>query len=144
MTRASTDERAVSGIWKGYRELVAEAEAVVPVISVEEALERYGSPDTVFVDVRDENERWRDGEIPGALHASRGMLEFHIDPESPYFVPGFGADAEFVFVSGVGSRSLLAAQRAAEMGVGSVASLEGGFREWRVRGGPVREVTPVV
>ncbi|WP_439027121.1 rhodanese-like domain-containing protein [Haloarchaeobius sp. DT45] len=142
MTTASTKEPTSSGIWRGYREMLAEAKADVSVCSVDDALDRYGSTDTVFVDVRGETELWRDGQLPGAIHAPRGMLEFHIDPESPYFVPGFGADAEFIFVSGVGIRSVFAAQRAAEMGVGPVASLEGGFKAWQAAGGPVEDVTP--
>ncbi|WP_435359392.1 rhodanese-like domain-containing protein [Haloarchaeobius sp. DFWS5] len=142
MTSVTTAGRTAKGIWKGYKDLVEAAQASVTVCSVEEARSRYGTPELIFVDVRDEAELWRDGRIPGSIHASRGMLEFHIDPESPYFLPGFGAEAEFVFVSAVGDRATLAAQRAAEMGVGPVSTLEGGFRAWEAAGGPVKDAVP--
>ena len=90
----------------------------------------------MFVDVRDAPELAKNGRIPGAVHASREMLEFHIDPESPYFLDEFGTDEEFIFVCAVGGRLALAAQRAREMGLRLVASVEGGFNEGRLRAAP--------
>ena len=69
---------------KGIKELVAEAEAAIKTISLEDAIKRHGDDDLVFVDIRDVRELERDGTIPGAVHAPRGMIEFWIDPESPY------------------------------------------------------------
>ena len=72
------------------------------------------------------------------------MLEFHIDPESPYFISELGDDSEFVFVCAIGSRSLLAAQRAKEMGLTQVANVEGGFDAWREAGGSIDEPRPTM
>ena len=70
---------------KTAQQLVAEAEAEIETISVEEAFKLHGDPDVVIVDVRDVRELKREGFIPGAFHAPRGMMEFWIDPDSPYF-----------------------------------------------------------
>src|SRR5690554_1816577 len=77
---------------KGIRQLLAEAEGKAPAISVEEARKLHGDPGTVFVDIRDVRELEREGMIPGAFHAPRGMLEFWVDPESPYHKPVFAED----------------------------------------------------
>ncbi|HZD24805.1 MAG TPA: rhodanese-like domain-containing protein, partial [Alphaproteobacteria bacterium] len=71
-------------IEKGIKQLCAEAEKEIETWSVEQALENYGKDDVVFVDIRDVRELWREGAVPGAVHAPRGMLEFWVDPESPY------------------------------------------------------------
>ena len=78
-----------SQITKGYEQLIQEAIAEIETYSIADAAERLGTNDIVFVDVRDAPELLEHGRIPGAIHASRGMLEFHIDPESPYFIEGF-------------------------------------------------------
>ena len=82
---------------KGYRQLLDEANAEIEVVSPEEASALLDDADTVFVDIRDPRERDRDGVIPGAFHATRGMLEFWIDPESPYHKPVFASGKAFVF-----------------------------------------------
>jgi rhodanese-related sulfurtransferase len=81
----------------GYKALVDAAEARIRTISVEEAIDRLGSDDAVFVDLRDVRELQRDGGIPGAFHCPRGLLEFWIDPESPYHHAEFAEPKEFVF-----------------------------------------------
>ena len=95
---------------KGYKEMLAEADAVVRSVTVEEvAADDSG---IVLVDIRDPRELERDGTIPGAFHAPRGMLEFWIDRESPYHKPKFAEPKTFVFYCASGWRSLLAARLA--------------------------------
>lgn len=124
-------------ITKGYKALMDEARARIETLSVEEALPLHGDPDVVLVDLRDPRELEREGRIPGAFHCPRGMLEFWIDPESPYHKDIFAQDRRFVFFCAGGWRSALAAATAAEMGLKPVAHIEGGFGAWRKAGGPV-------
>ncbi len=133
-----------AGITRGYKQLMSEAAEEVNTYSTTDAIERFGEDGVTFVDVRDTSESLEHGEIPGAVHAPRGMLEFHIDPESPYFISEFGDDSEFVFVCAIGSRSLLAAQRAKEMGLDRVANVEGGFNAWREAGGAIDGPRPTM
>jgi len=127
---------------KGFRQLVDEAKARITTIGLPEARERLGRDGVVFVDLRDIRELEREGMIPGAFHCPRGMLEFWIDPESPYHKPVFGEDKRFVFFCAGGMRSALAAATAKEMGLKPVAHIEGGFGAWREAGGPVEKVAP--
>ncbi|KUL96656.1 rhodanese [Bosea sp. WAO] len=129
-------------ITKGYKVLLAEAEAKVKTLSVEEAQALSGRDDTVFVDLRDPREREREGKMPGAFHCPRGMLEFWIDPESPYAKPVFQEDKQFVFFCAGGWRSALAAQVAQEMGLKPVAHIAGGFGAWKKSGAPFEEPEP--
>jgi rhodanese-related sulfurtransferase len=122
---------------KGFRQLLAEAEHKAPAITPQEAKARLGDPDTVFVDLRDVRELERDGMIPGAFHAPRGMLEFWVDPESPYFKPVFGEDKTFILYCAADWRGVLAAATLAEMGVARVFHLAGGLGEWRKAGLPI-------
>jgi rhodanese-related sulfurtransferase len=91
----------------------------------------------VLVDLRDIRELQRDGRVPGAFHCPRGMLEFWIDPTSPYHKPVFAQDKRFVFFCAGGLRSALAAQTAQRMGLKPVAHIAGGFGAWKKAGGPV-------
>jgi len=125
----------------GIKELMARAEAQVRSVSNEEAQPMREDEGIVFVDIRDVRELERDGMIPGAKHAPRGMLEFWIDPESPYHKPWFAEDRTFVFYCASGWRSLLATQVAQEMGL-KAASLTGGFGDWKRAGLPVEERKP--
>lgn len=124
-------------IVKGYKALVAEAEAGIESVPVEEAKSLIGQPDVVLVDLRDPRELEREGKLPGAFHCPRGMLEFWIDPESPYHRPIFAEDKRFVFFCGGGWRSALAAKAAQDMGLKPVAHIAGGFTAWKKAGGPV-------
>ena len=90
---------------KGYKDLLAEADALVEAIDVAEASALHGRDDVVFVDLRDPRERERDGTIPDAFACPRGMLEFWIDPESPYAKPVFAEPKLFVFFCASGWRS---------------------------------------
>jgi rhodanese-related sulfurtransferase len=122
----------------GYKQMLDEAAAEVRLVSQDEAAGLREDPQVVFVDIRDPRELTRDGMIPGAHSAPRGMLEFWIDPESPYHKPYFAEDKLFLFYCASGWRSLLAAQLAQRMGLRS-ASLTGGFGDWRRAGHPVAD-----
>lgn len=123
---------------KGYKEMLAEADAIVQSVSVAQAAEALDDPQAVLVDIRDPRELEREGMIPDAFHAPRGMLEFWIDPESPYHKPRFAEDKTYIFYCASGWRSLLAAKLAQEMGL-KAQSLRGGFGEWKKSGHAVAE-----
>ena len=123
-------------IRKGIKQLIAEAELRSTGISVEEAKKRMGDANTVFVDIRDVRELEREGMIPGAFHAPRGMLEFWVDPESPYFKPVFTEDKTFILYCQADWRGTLAAATLGDMGMTNVLHLQGGFGEWRKSGAP--------
>jgi rhodanese-related sulfurtransferase len=127
---------------KGYKALVAEAEAQIETIPVEDAKALLGAPGVVFVDLRDPRELEKEGAIPGAFHCPRGMLEFWIDPESPYARPVFQQEAKFVFFCGAGWRSALATKTAQDMGLSHVAHIGGGFAAWKGAGGPMTAPKP--
>ena len=124
---------------KGIKQLMAEAAARTQGISAAEAERRLGDPDTLFVDIRDVRELERDGMIPGAFHAPRGMLEFWVDPESPYYKPVFTEGKTYVLYCAADWRATLAAAALAEMGLEKVLHLEGGFGQWKKAGRPVGE-----
>jgi rhodanese-related sulfurtransferase len=127
-------------IVKGYKALLDEANAEIQTLSIEEARALAGSPDVVFIDLRDPRELEREGKLPGAVHCPRGMLEFWIDPDSPYAKPIFQEDKRFVFFCAGGWRSALAAKAAQDMGLKRVAHLGGGFGAWKAAGAPVEGV----
>ncbi|MDX5357379.1 MAG: rhodanese-like domain-containing protein [Rhodobacterales bacterium] len=126
-----------STITKGYKALLDEANAQVSTLSVEDAQALLDSPDHVFVDLRDPRELKREGKIPGAFSCPRGMLEFWIDPESPYAKPVFQEDKTFVFYCASAWRSALATKTAKDMGLAPVVHLAGGFTAWKKSGAPV-------
>ena len=129
-------------IKRGYRALVDAAEREIETLKTEDAVALHGRDDVVFVDIRDVRELQRDGRVPGAFHCPRGMLEFWIDPESPYHKPAFAQDKRFVFFCAGGLRSALAAQTAQQMGLRPVAHIAGGFGAWKKAGGPVDQPEP--
>jgi rhodanese-related sulfurtransferase len=126
----------------GIRTMVDAAEREVENLPIEDALALHGREDVVLVDIRDIRELQRDGRVPGALHCPRGMLEFWIDPESPYHKPAFAQDKKYVFFCAGGLRSALAAQTAHRMGLAPVAHIRGGFGAWKKSGGPVEMPDP--
>ena len=115
----------------GFKELLAQANAVIEIVSVQDFQYFQDDPDTVIVDVRDAFERETDGTIPGSVHAPRGMLEFHADPECPAHLEALDPARRLVLFCGTGGRSALAAKTLQEMGFEDVASLAGGFDAWR-------------
>ena len=127
-------------VTKGFKQLVAEANAAVETIPAGRAQDAIGDPETVFIDIRDMPELERDGKIPGAVHASRGMLEFHADPESPYHREVFASGKRLLLYCASGGRSALATQRLREMGLTNVAHVGGGLRAWKEASGPVETV----
>jgi rhodanese-related sulfurtransferase len=122
---------------KGFRQMVDEAKSRVKTITLEEARARHGRPDVLFVDLRDVRELEREGAIPGAFHCPRGMLEFWIDPDSPYYKDAFAPGKEFVFFCNGAWRSALAADTARQMGLEGVVEMDGGFAAWKAAGHPV-------
>jgi rhodanese-related sulfurtransferase len=127
---------------KGFRQMLTEAEAEIETLPASDATKLHGHPDVVFVDLRDPRELEREGRIPGAFHCTRGMLEFWIDPDSPYHKPIFAQEKRFVFYCAGGWRSALAAKTAHDMGLEQVAHIGGGFGAWREAGGNVEAVEP--
>ncbi len=129
-------------IRKGYKQLLAEANAMIETLTVEQAIAEHGNEGVVFIDLRDPREMDREGMMPHAFACTRGMLEFWIDPESPYHKPVFAEDKRFVFFCAGGWRSALAARTAKEMGLENVAHIEGGFGAWTKAGGPMEPPKP--
>ena len=122
------------------KQMVAEANAEIATVPVAEARAMIGRDDVVFVDLRDPRELERDGKIPGAFHCPRGMLEFWVDPESPYHKPVFSSGKRFVFYCASAWRSALSTKTVQDMGLPNVAHLGGGFTAWKNEGGEVERV----
>ena len=125
---------------KSFKDFMAEARRSVKTIDVNEAMSLTADSQVRFIDVRDYSELVAMGRIPGAEHASRGMLEFLVDPQSPYHNKLFSSDKQFVLYCMSGGRSLLAAHRMQEMGIENVRSLDGGMKAWLEAGGDTEEV----
>jgi len=121
----------------GIRELIDQAEALIETLNVEQAAQLVENESALMVDIRDIRELEREGRIPGSLHAPRGMLEFWIDPESPYHKPVFAESRRFIFHCSKGWRSALATRAVQEMGLSSVCHIDGGFEAWKAAGKPV-------
>ncbi len=119
-------------------QLVDEAEGQIRTLSVEQALALLADDDTQFVDLRDIRELKREGTIPGAVHAPRGMLEFWVDPTCRYHRDVFASGKHFVFYCAMGWRSALATKTVQEMGLTPVSHIEGGFNAWKDAGGAVQ------
>ena len=127
-------------ITTGYKELIAKAREKIITLTQEEAAAKLEDPSVIFVDIRDFRELKREGKIPNAFHAPRGMLEFWVDPESPYFKPIFGEEKEFILYCQSAWRSSLAAATLKDMGFQNIAHIEGGFKAWKEGGLPTENV----
>lgn len=125
---------------KSSKQLVSEASEKIETLSLEETTALVGNSDVQFVDIRDVRELNKEGTIPGAIHAPRGMLEFWVDPDSPYFKPVFAEDKKFILFCRSSWRSALAAATLKEMGLNNVAHISGGYGAWVESGG---ETVPV-
>ncbi len=123
----------------GYRALVDEAMAEIRTYTVQQAQAKLTDPNVQLVDLRDVRELEREGIIPGAFHAPRGMIEFWVDPDSPYYKPVFGEAKEFIFFCAGGLRSALTTKTVQDMGLESVAHIDGGFAAWKAAGAPTAE-----
>lgn len=121
--------------------MVAAARARIEEVETADLIASVDDPDTVIVDIRDVRERQRTGWIPGSVHAPRGMVEFWVDPESPYFKEVFGQDKRYVFHCASGWRSALTVATLQDMGF-DAAHLREGFSTWEKHGGPVDKPEP--
>jgi len=127
---------------KGIKQMVAEARAAIENLSVEQVMALKNDPSVQMIDIRDIRELWRDGAMPGAVHVPRGMVEFWVDPDSPYFKDLFDSGKKFIFFCAGGLRSALTAKTVHDMGLAPVAHMEGGFDAWRKAGGAVETKEP--
>ncbi len=129
-------------ITRGIKPMLDEANAQIETMDVAQVIDAMKGGDVVLIDIRDPREIERDGKIPGAFHCTRGMLEFWIDPESPYAKPVFQQDKKYIFHCAGGLRSALAAKTAQDMGLKPVAHLGGGFAAWKEAGGLIEAHVP--
>ena len=116
--------------------------STVETVSIEEASGFLHNDDVVFVDIRDVRELDREGMIPNAIHAPRGMLEFWVDPDSPYYKPFFGSGKRLVLYCASAWRSALATETLQNMGVPRICHLAGGFSAWKKANLPISEKSP--
>jgi rhodanese-related sulfurtransferase len=123
----------------GYQALISQAMAQIATLSLEQAHSLLDDVNTIFVDIRDIRELEREGMTPNAFHAPRGMLEFWVDPDSPYYKPVFGEGKRLVLYCASAWRSALATETLQKMGVIGVCHLEGGFNAWKNAALPVVE-----
>ncbi|MEX0371112.1 MAG: rhodanese-like domain-containing protein [Tateyamaria sp.] len=120
-------------------QMVADARARIKEVETPDAIAMVDDPDVVIVDIRDVRERQRSGYIPGSVHAPRGMIEFWVDPDSPYFKEVFGqSDKTYLFHCASGWRSALTVATLQDMGF-EAAHLREGFSTWEAQGGPVEK-----
>ena len=122
---------------RGFKHMLAEANAVIEIMAVQDALAVVDDPDVVFVDVRETVELQEQGAIVDAVHAPRGFLEFIADPEGPMHQPLLASGKLLILYCGTGGRSALAAKTLHDMGIANVASLAGGFAAWIEAEGPI-------
>ena len=123
----------------GYQELIARAMDEIETVPLEQAQQLLSDPNTVFIDIRDVRELEREGMIPNAFHAPRGMLEFWVDPDSPHYKPVFDEGKRFILYCASAWRSALATQTLQNMGLSGVCHLEGGFSAWKKAALPIQE-----
>ena len=121
-------------------DMVAAARARIPEVETADLIAGMDDENTVIVDIRDIRERNR-GFIPGSIHAPRGMIEFWVDPDSPYHKPVFAQDKRYVFHCASGWRSALTVATLQDMGF-EAAHLREGFSTWAEQGGPVEMPEP--
>jgi rhodanese-related sulfurtransferase len=137
------EARSMTGKLKmGVKEMLEEARAAITEVEPAEAMALAADPDWLVVDIRDVRERQREGYIPGAFHCPRGMVEFWIDPESPYFKKEFGEGRKLLFHCALDWRSALTVHLLQRMGVEDVAHIKGGFKAWKEAGGAVATDPP--
>jgi rhodanese-related sulfurtransferase len=120
------------------KQLMEAASAVVPKITPAQAREMIAKGNTLVVDVRDAPELAKSGKVAGAVHHSRGMLEFRVDPESPYYDKNFAKDKTIIVYCASGGRSALAGKMLKDMGYSQVYNM-GAFKDWADNGGPIEK-----
>lgn len=117
------------------QKMMSSANAVIDTVSVHDALTYRSDSQVKFIDLRDDSEREQEGKIPGAIHATRGFLEFYADPASPMHSPVFSSGNQLILFCASGGRSTLAAKTLFDMGILNVKNMAGGFAAWREAGG---------
>ena len=127
---------------KSVKSLVDAARTEITIIPTKQVIAMINDPDVMLVDIRDIRELDRDGRIPGAFHAPRGMLEFWVDPQSPYHKPALSTGKKMIFFCASAWRSALTVKTLQDMGVTNIFDLEGGFTAWRAAGGPIYNPEP--
>ena len=127
-------------ITKSIKMFVDEANTIVDTISIEEAKKIINNDNYLFIDIRDFRELKREGKIPGAFSCPRGMLEFWIDPNSPYHKEIFNQNKTYIFYCASAWRSALAGRVSIEMGLKPVLHVEGGFNSWKENNGVIEDV----
>lgn len=115
---------------RGFKDMLAEANAVIETVAVADLPYHLEDEDVVLLDVRETEERKKEGEIPGSIHAPRGLLEFHADPDSPIYNSALDPERRYIVYCGTGGRSALAAKTLLDMGYPEVATLAGGYASW--------------
>ena len=124
----------------GYQQLIEEAERHIEAVSIDDAEALLGREDVTLVDIRDIRELQREGKLPGAVHAPRGMLEFWVDPDSPYHRDVFASGNRFVFYCASAWRSALATHTVQQMGLENVCHMAGGFNAWKEAAKPIESL----
>ena len=124
----------------GYKTLIEEAEKNIETMSIDEVAGLLHDETVTIVDIRDIRELQREGKLPGAIHAPRGMLEFWVDPDSPYYREVFSEEKKFVFYCASAWRSALATQTVQQMGMNNVCHMGGGFTAWKEAEQPIEPV----
>jgi rhodanese-related sulfurtransferase len=124
----------------GYKKLIEEAEKHIDAINIDEVEALIGDEGTVIVDIRDIRELQREGKVPGAIHAPRGMLEFWVDPDSPYHRDVFAQAKNYVFYCASAWRSALATHTVKQMGMDNVCHMAGGFSAWKEAEKPIEKL----
>ena len=119
------------------KKLVEEAESQIKILKVKEAIKLLYNDNYLFIDVRDYRELVKEGKIPGSISCPRGMLEFWVDPESPYHKSKLDLSKTFILYCASAWRSALAAKTLLEMGLDNVYHIEGGFNNWKYCNGPI-------
>ena len=131
----------MAALKKSAADMVAHARSRIEEIETADLIKMVGDPNVVIVDLRDVRERQRSGFIPRSFHAPRGMIEFWVDPDSPYFKEIFGEDKRFIFHCASGWRSALTTETLLAMGF-EAAHLKAGFTDWVKQGGPIEQNQP--
>jgi rhodanese-related sulfurtransferase len=124
----------------GYKTLIEEAEKTIAPMSGDEVAGLLHDETVTIVDIRDIRDLQREGKLPGAIHAPRGMLEFWVDPDSPYHRKLFSEEKKFVFYCASAWRSALATQTVQQMGMNNVCHMSGGFTAWKEAEQPIEPV----
>ena len=124
-------------IKKNFQELIKEANAQIKTLKGEDAIKLLKNDNYLFIDLRDYREILKEGKIPGSISCPRGMLEFWVDPTSPYYKKKLDLSKTFILYCASAWRSALAAKTLKEMGLDKVFHIEGGFSYWKKLNGPI-------